>query len=295
VSVAGAREGEETDLTFDPAGLDGREPPPLKRPFFFPIVSSVTLAALLLRKSNGRVDGFVVEGSTAGGHNAPPRGRLHLSASGEPVYGERDEIDLAKMRELPVPFWLAGGRGTREGLRHALDAGAAGIQVGTAFAFCEESGLDKRYKALLLRKAADGTSRVFTDPVASPTGFPFKVADLEGSLSKEDAYLARTRVCDLGYLREAYRREDGSVGLRCPAEPAPAYVVKGGSDEETHGRKCLCNALTANIGLAQVRRDGAVELPLITSGDDLAEIRSFLPSGASSYSASDVVTRLLGE
>lgn len=295
VSMSGAREGDETDLTFDPAGFLRRDLPPLKRPFFFPIVSSFTLATLLLRKSNGRVDGFVVEGSTAGGHNAPPRGRLQLSTSGEPVYGERDVADLAKMRELPVPFWLAGGRGTPEGLRDALESGAAGIQVGTAFAFCEESGLEESYKALLLRRAADGTARVFTDPVASPTGFPFKVADLEGSLSKEDEYLARTRVCDLGYLREAYRRKDGSMGLRCPAEPVPAYLLKGGSDEDTHGRKCLCNALTANVGLAQIRRDGAVELPLITSGDDLAEIRSFLPPGALSYSAKDVVTRLLGE
>ncbi len=295
VSVSGAREGDETDMTFDPAGIFGRGAPPLKRPFFFPIVSSVTLATLLLKKANGRVDGFVVEGSTAGGHNAPPRGRLRLSASGEPVYGERDEVDLAKMRELPVPFWLAGGRGTPEGLRAALDAGAAGIQVGTAFAFCEESGLEERYKTLLLRKAATGTVHVFTDPVASPTGFPFKVAELEGSLSEEDTYLARTRVCDLGYLREAYRRDDGSTGFRCAAEPAPAYLLKGGTEEETHGRKCLCNALTANVGLAQLRGDGAVELPLITSGDELAEIRSFLPPGASSYSASDVLTRLLGE
>ena len=118
------------------------ELPPLKRPFFLPIISSYTLALTLVRKANGRVDGFVVEGPTAGGHNAPPRGRLQLSALGEPVYGERDAVDLAKLRELGLPFWLAGGHGTNEGLQEALAAGAAGIQVGTAFAFCDESGLD---------------------------------------------------------------------------------------------------------------------------------------------------------
>jgi len=32
-----------------------------------------------------------------------------LSASGEPVYGPRDEVDLARLRALGLPFWLAGG------------------------------------------------------------------------------------------------------------------------------------------------------------------------------------------
>ena len=44
----------------------------------------------MLKKANGRVDGFVVEGPTAGGHNAPPRGKLQLNDAGEPIYGERD-------------------------------------------------------------------------------------------------------------------------------------------------------------------------------------------------------------
>ena len=42
------------------------------------------------------VDGFIVEGPTAGGHNAPPRGKPALSEQGEPVYGERDVVDLAR-------------------------------------------------------------------------------------------------------------------------------------------------------------------------------------------------------
>jgi nitronate monooxygenase len=293
LNVTGSREGDDTAVRFAPREFLERDLPPLTRPFFLPIISSYTLALTLVRKASGRVDGFVIEGPTAGGHNAPPRGKPQLSAIGEPVYGERDTVDLGKMRDLSLPFWLAGGRGTAEGLRDALQKGAAGIQVGTAFAFCEESGLDETYKSLLLKKAAAGTAHVFTDPVASPTGFPFKVAAVEGSLSEEDEYLARTRVCDLGYLREAYRKEDGTVGFRCPAEPVQTYVGKGGSEEGAHGRKCLCNALTANIGLPQLRREGISEKPLITSGDDLAEIRRFLTPGASSYAARDVVTKLL--
>ena len=293
LNVTGAGETDDTFLRFSPAEFGERELPPLSRPFFVPIISSYTLALTMTKKANGKVDAFVIEGPTAGGHNAPPRGKLQLTAKGEPVYGERDDVDLGKIRQLGLPFWLAGGRGTAEGLRDALEKGAAGIQVGTAFAFCEESGLLPEYKMSVLRKAATGAASVFTDPTASPTGFPFKVASVEGSLSEEDDYLARTRTCDLGYLREAYRKEDGTIGYRCASEPLPAYLSKGGTEEDAEGRKCLCNALMANIGHPQLRRDGTAERPLITSGDDLQEIRNFLPPGASSYTARDVVAKLL--
>jgi nitronate monooxygenase len=296
LNVTDSKGGDDTMLRFDPRELreESAELPPLKRPFFLPIISSYTLALTLVRKANGRVDGFVVEGPTAGGHNAPPRGRLQLSTSGEPVYGERDVVDLAKLRELGLPFWLAGGHGTAEGLNEALAAGAAGIQVGTAFAFCDESGLDARYKELVLTMALAGTANVFTHPVASPTGFPFKVARVEGSLSEEEDYLLRTRVCDLGYLREAYRRDDATIGYRCPSEPAATWAAKGGAASDMDGRRCLCNALLANIGHAQIRSEGREEKPLLTSGDDLTEIGRFLPEGASSYTAKDVVSNLLG-
>ena len=70
---------------------------------------------------------------------------------------------------------------------------------------------------------------MFTDPVASPTGFPFKVVQLDGTMSSEAEYLKRTRICDLGYLREPYRREDGSTGYRCASEPVAIYVSKSGT------------------------------------------------------------------
>jgi nitronate monooxygenase len=280
-------------MRFSPSDHAEGALPVLKRPLFFPIIASNTLALTLQRKANGRVDGFIIEGPTAGGHNAPPRGKPPLSAAGEPVYGERDIVDLAKMRELGLPFWLAGGRGTAEGLRDALACGAAGIQVGTAFAYCAESGLDAATKERVLRLAASGGARVFTDPVASPTGFPFKVVQLEGTLSSEAEYLARTRICDLGYLREPYRRDDASTGYRCASEPVAHYVAKGGGEENAQGRKCLCNALMADIGLGQTRA-GIREKTLVTSGDDVADVARFLAPGASSYCAADVVARLLG-
>ena len=288
--------GETVNLRFDPSQFveDISLPEVLRRPDFLPIVSSDALASILLRKANGPIDGFIIEGNLAGGHNAPPRGRGPLSETGEPVYGSRDVADLAAFREMGLPFWLAGSCGSAEGLKMALAEGACGVQVGTAFALCEESGLMPEARRELIRLALAGETNVFTDPLASPTGFPFKVVELPGSLSNGAVYQQRKRVCDLGILRQPYRRADGTIGYRCPAEPVDAYVAKGGKKEDTVGRKCLCNALIANAGMPQRLSDGSYELCLITMGDDLTEVGRFCKPGSLDYSAADVVRILLG-
>jgi NAD(P)H-dependent flavin oxidoreductase YrpB (nitropropane dioxygenase family) len=278
-------------LTFDPADHFETEPPELKRPRFLPIVSSHTLASMLQRKATGRVDGFIVEGPTAGGHNAPPRGKLETNERGEPVYGQRDVVDLEAMVELGLPFWLAGGTGSPEHVRQALEAGAAGVQVGTLFAYADESGIDAEVKERVLAQVRDGDIDIKTDLRASPTGFPFKVVQIEGTNSDPDAYRQRRRVCDLGYLRTAYKRDDGRIDYRCAAEPVKTYVKKGGKEEETAGRKCLCNALMADIGHPQMRKDGP-ERPIVTSGDDLKQIDRFT-EGRTHYSADEVIDYLL--
>jgi nitronate monooxygenase len=280
-------------MRLDPAEYTEGPIPFLHRPRFLAIVSSNTLATTMLRRASGRVDGLVIESPTAGGHNAPPRGKLQLNEAGEPVYGERDRVNIQDLVALGVPFWLAGGYGNAEKLREALEQGAAGIQVGTAFAFSQESGLRPDLKNRLLAKAVTGSGEVFTDPLASPTGFPFKVAQLEGSYSDADVAAARKRVCDLGYLREPYTNPSGNIGYRCSAEPIDIYVSKGGKIEDTVGRKCLCNALMANIGHAQTRKDEAEEPALVTVGDDLNTVAQFLAPGRTSYSAADVVESLL--
>ena len=288
---------EKYELKFDPRSIGLGDGPvgavELRRPKFLPIVSAATLAKALLRKAPGGIDGFVVEGPIAGGHNAPPRGPLHLSERGEPVYGERDVVDLEQMKALGVPFWLAGAYGSRERFAEAVAAGAHGVQVGTAFAFCEESGLDPELRRRFLANLMLGEGDVFTDPVASPTGFPFKVAALEGTLSEEAAYDERPRLCDLGYLRRAYRRADGRLDYRCPSEPVNDYVRKGGRADDTVGRKCLCNALVTNIGMGQRRADGYEELPMLTAGDDIDCVRAHITPDRLSYRARDVVESLL--
>lgn len=289
LAVAGAAAGEETVCHFDPNAFLAAGSVPLRRPAFLAIVSSSTLATTLARKASGHVDGFVVEGLSAGGHNAPPRGGTTLSPRGEPVYGPRDEADLAAIRALGRPFWLAGSCAFPEKLRAARSLGAAGVQIGTAFAFCEESGLDPEIKDAVLAQSAAGTTTLFTDPRASPTGLPFKVVDVAGTVSRDEVYAARDRACDLGYLRQLYRREDGTTGYRCPAEPIADFERKGGDPADAVGRKCLCNGLFAAMGLGDALPDGKTEPAIVTAGADVAEVARFVPPGKSSYPAADVL------
>lgn len=293
LAVKDAPREETYMMDFDPADYCGGTAIRPPRPLFFPIISSAVLATMLVTKATGRVDGFVIEGPSAGGHNASPRGKLKLNPLGEPVYGERDVVDLTAIAEIGLPFWLAGSYAKPEQLRSALAAGATGIQVGTAFAYTVESGFDPAIKARVLAASKAQRIDVFTDPVASPTGFPFKVVPLDDTVSEDAVYDKRTRVCDLGYLRTAYRKDDGSVGWRCPSEPVADFIAKGGEESDTEGRKCVCNALLASIGLGQIQRNGEYERPLVTSGDDVADVARFLPPGADSYSATDVIDYLL--
>ena len=286
--VEGLPAGQEEFLTLDPATFWTTQPPALRRPEFLAIIASNSLATVLARKASGKVNGFIIEGPTAGGHNAPPRGAPTFNERGEPVYGSRDEVDLAKVAELGLPFWLAGGTGRRGSLREALAAGANGVQVGTLFAYCDESGLADELKYGVLSHVESGEVTVTTDPRASPTGFPFKVVTWTGASGTGGG---RERICDLGVLRVPYHTPEGKIGYRCAAEPVDAYVKKGGKAEDTEGRRCLCNGLMADLGLGQTRANDTVEPPLVTSGDDLQAIGAFL-AGRSHYSAGEVLDYL---
>jgi len=290
LDLEGAAPGQAEYLVFDPAAVwAGAAPVPVTRPRFLPIIASNLLATMLVKKATGRIDGFVIEGPTAGGHNAPPRDRGVSLETGEPLYGPRDEVDLAKIRELGLPFWVAGSEGRPDRLRLALATGAAGIQIGTLFAYCDESGITESLRRSILAAALQGKVRVRTDARASPTGFPFKRVSWEGNPA---VGVERKRICDLGYLRDAYSRGEKGVGYRCASEPEEQFTSKGGAPEELPGRECLCNSLLATVGLGQLREGGVLEPPLLTSGDEAANLAAFL-QGRTHYSAADVVTWLL--
>jgi len=291
VDVAGSTKVHRASL--DPVTYLGHELPKLRRPQFLAIVSVHVLATYLNKDPEIRPDGFVVEGPRAGGHSAPPRGKMVLDDDGEPVYGPRDDADLVKVAETGLPFWLAGAYATPERVAEALAAGAAGVQIGTLFAMARESGLRPDLKAQLVSQLADETLVVRNDPRASPTGFPFKVAELTDTLSEESNYQARERICDLGYLRTPAERPDGSISYRCASEPAHMYLKKGGDEAELVGRKCLCNALFANIGLGQVRRSGYVEEAAVTLGQDLDGARRLIAIHPEGWTAAQAVDWLL--
>lgn len=280
-------------VTLDPADLLGRSLPPLNRPAFLAIVSSHVLATYLARDESIRPDGFVVEASPAGGHNAPPR-RPAVDEHGDVVFGPRDEPDATKFVALGLPFWLAGAFGTPEGVAAAAALGARGVQAGTVFALAEESGMRPDLRRRLLSSLSADAPAVRTSAVASPTGFPFKVVDLAGTIADPVLYADRSRQCDLGFLRSAYAKDDGSIGYRCVAEPEHMYVHKGGQVIETLGRVCLCNGLSATAGLGQHRADGYEEPPLVTLGTDLDGPRRLaqrFPDGWTARNVLDWLTR----
>lgn len=291
VDVDGATTGYKE--TFSPETFAKIPLPPLHRPMFLAIISAHILANYLAKDEVTRPDGFVIEGFTAGGHNAPPRGTMVLDGDGQPIFGPRDEPDIAKVAKVGLPFWLAGGQSTPEHVKHAQSLGAAGVQVGTIFSLAQESGLDPVLRQELLDHIASGTLIVHTDPFASPTGFPFKVALLPDTLSNDDLYETRPRLCDLGYLRVPYERSPGVVGYRCASEPTHVFLRKGGRAEDLTDRKCLCNALMANIGLGQTRADGYKEVPLITLGSDLTGAKALLKTHPAGWNAIDAVDYLL--
>lgn len=275
--------GDDIEVPFSPKEL-GLSFPECKRPKFLAIVSSHVLAMSLAR--SGGVDGFIVEGPVAGGHNAGPRGWSPTSNE-EPTYSARDEVNLDRIIKLGLPFWLAGGMDHPEAIIEAQEKGAVGIQVGTAFAFCSDSGMEPSVRKRAIAAALAENLNTKTEGRGSPTGFPFKTLDLEGTEGARDANLRERQTCMHGYLRSAFKKEDGSLGWRCAAEPMKDYVRKGGESVESPDRRCLCNGLLATAGHAQSMKGGGIELPLVTSGT-IRFVERFMGE-KDDYDANDVI------
>lgn len=303
--------GESFILPFDPRQVaDGRlAQAPLPRPAFLAIVSLESLVVALAQSQSGAPDGFIIEHHTAGGHNAGPQGPLQLDALGQPLYSTQDEPNLDVIRGVGLPFWLAGGYGSHEKLQHARTLGAAGIQAGTVFALAEESGMKPAYRNEILNRIKHSSSdeQLVQTTLFSPTGYPFKVVQLPGTLSEEAVFSARRRVCDIGLLQQRGLAKPDSEGMRqffqrCPAAPAEDYIRKRGLPRNMEGKRCLCNGLLACVGLGQVGVSAAngdplrVEEPaIITLGNHLDGVRRVSRSGQTPYWARDAVADILGD
>lgn len=106
--------------------------------------------AIELQKAN--VDVIVASGFEAGGH----RGSF-LRASEDSLIGTFSLVlQIADL--VSVPVVAAGGIADARGIVAAFALGAAGVQIGTAFLACEESGASPQHRETLLRGKAGKTT-----------------------------------------------------------------------------------------------------------------------------------------
>ncbi len=114
------------------------------------------LEAIVLEESG--VDFIIAQGAEAGGHRS--------TFIGHPEQGLIGTMVLTPLiaKHVATPIIATGGIMDGRGIAAALMLGAAGVQMGTAFLACPESGTHPAYKALLLEgnEVATTLSRVFT-------------------------------------------------------------------------------------------------------------------------------------
>jgi nitronate monooxygenase len=149
-----------------------------------------------------------------------------------------------------------------------------------------------------IKKGAGDTELVKTT-LFSPTGFPFKVVQLEGTLADDMVYAARSRVCDIGLLQQRGLSKPDADGKRqlfqrCAAAPIEGFVKKRGLPHNTESRRCLCNGLLSTVGLAQ-GTNLKEEPAIVTLGNHLDSIRRLSHQGQYPYWVCDVVQDLLGD
>ncbi len=298
--------GENFHVAFDPkeiaSGNLTREP--LKSPAFLAIASLQNLVKGLAESTSMKPDGFIIEHHTAGGHNASPQGPLMLDEEQQPIYGEDDDPDIESIHRIGIPFWLAGGYGNKEKLQEAITLGATGVQVGSIFAMSEESGMDPDYRIAFMKqlKNESDDSKLVKTTLVSPTGFPFKVLQLEGTMAYDTIYKHRLRVCDIGLLQQLGLSKPDENGIRrlfqrCSAAPIEGYINKRGLMHNTKDRRCLCNGLLSAVGLGQVISNGdspKQEPAILTLGNHIDGIRRLSRSGQTRYWVRDVIEDILG-
>lgn len=91
----------------------------------------------------------------------------------------------------------------------------------------------------------------------------------------------------MGYLIELIEH-DKKIQTGCAAEPVETFLRKNGLEEKTIGKMCLCNGLSATIGLAMPG-----EKPVIAAGGDLTAIINIVNKYCKSYSAKNVIDYIL--
>lgn len=121
------------------------------------IGTATTLAEAKLLEEKG-IDIVTAQGSESGGHRGTFLGTIEDSLIG----------NMALIPQLAdnikIPIVASGGIMDARGIVASLILGASGIQIGTAFLTCPESGIHQSYKEVLMNTKQDNTTltRVFS-------------------------------------------------------------------------------------------------------------------------------------
>lgn len=236
-----------------------------------PILSEARGVSIVLKKwmRRGRLpDGIVLEHPAfAGGH----LGATRLEDVASPRFDVVPVIDgiLATLRELGVereaiPLIVAGGIGAHEQVRAMLGAGAAAVQLGTAFAVCEEGDAHPEFKRVLAEARPEDIVTFM-----SVAGLP-------------------ARAVATPWLRNYLKRE---TALRSHAKADPRRCVPGAScltscglrdGLQAAGQFCILTRL-AHAVHGDVKKGlffrGSEPLPFGTAIRPVAELLDFLVHG----------------
>ena len=194
-----------------------------------PIVSSARAASILCKKWLTRYgllpDAFVVEGPKAGGHlgfkpediNEPSHDlNVVIPEILDAVKSFEDKVGRA------IPLIAAGGVYTGEDIKHYLDLGAAGVQMGTRFVATHECDADIRFKESYVNAKAEDITII-----KSPVGLPGRAIRnrfldaLEGSKKNFRCIFQCISTCDP--QKSPYRSEERRVGKECRSRWSPYH------------------------------------------------------------------------
>jgi nitronate monooxygenase len=125
-------------------------------------MGTATSRAEALQLEKNDIDIIVAQGSEAGGH------RGTFIGTAEDALCEISHLILDLVAHVKTPIVAAGGIMDAKKIVDSLKLGAVGVQMGTAFLSCPESGIHQKYKKLLLSIPQDNTvlTRVFSGKLA---------------------------------------------------------------------------------------------------------------------------------
>jgi nitronate monooxygenase len=125
------------------------------------LASATTVKEALWLESKG-IDAIIAQGLEAGGHRG-----MFLNPSNTADFPFVAQLDsqigtMALVRHLvqrvSLPVIAAGGIADAPGVEAAIDLGAAGVQVGTAYLLCPEANTSDLHRAALASEAATSTA-----------------------------------------------------------------------------------------------------------------------------------------